>query len=433
MENKLSHVISRPSFGEGSSFRTKIFFLDIVPNDIIGATKLPRTKAILGCFFKFLMDDDNRKMKNSNPVALATSYAASIAAKLTIPVLKSVWKHHFGIRCIFGQEWEGSNVIDKHIMIIEDKNIGRKISSVWEQWKNLERKSRRPDRSETPSFRMQVDKFKMLLEQPFNIARKDAGIKMKEAGIKNYQEEMIHLNNQLDVRQIGNCGGRDFLQKRRDIRVNDEAIKAVMKSNKGNEKDKDLIERTVGLGEQETVVTKKRKVDVEEEFQVSVVQKKRKIDILGPISLTADAQGLSIRGRIAIAASVTNSLGIDIKETNINNSSAWRQGKKQRLKVAKQVKEDFTIPPKVSLHWDGSTLNIRGNLKSNRVCVYVSGADFAKTRKLLGIPETESGKGEVEAELVKQVCGEWCIRDEIVCIVFDTTESKSSGEVGACM
>ena len=208
--------------------------------------------------------------------------------------------------------------------------------------------------------------------------------------------------------------------------MNDEAIKAVMKS-KGNEKDKDLIERTVGLGEQETVVTKKRKVDVEEEFQVSVVQKKRKIDILGPISLTADAQGLSIRGRIAIAASVTNSLGIDIKETNINNSSAWRQGKKQRLKVAKQVKEDFTIPPKVSLHWDGSTLNIRGNLKSNRVCVYVSGADFAKTRKLLGIPETESGKGEVEAELVKQVCGEWCIRDEIVCIVFDTTASNSSG------
>ena len=141
---------------------------------------------------------------------------------------------------------------------------------------------------------------------------------------------------------------------------------------------------------------------------------------------------MSIRDRTALAASVVNALGIDVNNTNISVTSAWNRAKIERKKISKSVKENFRCPEKISIHWDGKTLKMKGNLKSNRVCVYVSGADGENVRKLLGVPETTAGTGKAEADVVKEVLVDWDIKDQIVSIVFDTTASNSSGEVGAC-
>ena len=47
--------------------------------------------------------------------------------------------------------------------------------------------------------------------------------------------------------------------------------------------------------------------DLDEDFQIPTL-KKKKIDVMGHIARTADARGLSIRDRTALAASVANSL-----------------------------------------------------------------------------------------------------------------------------
>ena len=62
----------------------------------------------------------------------------------------------------------------------------------------------------------------------------------------------------------------------------------------------------------------------------------------------------------------------------------------------------------------------------------MSGADEDTVRKLLGVPETLSGTGKAEAEVVQQVLEDWGIKCQVVSVVFDTTASNSSGEVGAC-
>ena len=63
----------------------------------------------------------------------------------------------------------------------------------------------------------------------------------------------------------------------------------------------------------------------------------------------------------------------------------------------------------------------------------MSDADNEKINTLLGVPETKSGTGKAEAEVVIDVLSDWDIKEQIVSLVFDTTATNSSGEVGACM
>ena len=76
---------------------------------------------------------------------------------------------------------------------------------------------------------------------------------------------------------------------------------------------------------------------------------------------------------------------------------------------------------------------MKGNLKSNRVCVYLSSAGADKTRKLLGVPEVKDGTGKAESEAVKGRLEAWKVRKTCVCgLVFDTTSSNSGAESGPC-
>ena len=124
---------------------------------------------------------------------------------------------------------------------------------------------------------------------------------------------------------------------------------------------------------------------------------------MGQIAMTADARGLSLRDRTAIAASVANSLGVDIKDTNISVSNAHERAKKQRILISDKVKEEFVCPVRAALHWDGKTLKIKRNKKSGRVCIYLSGVDNDKNKKLLAVPEAMCGTGKAEADAVKKV------------------------------
>ena len=88
---------------------------------------------------------------------------------------------------------------------------------------------------------------------------------------------------------------------------------------------------------------------------------------MGPVSATADRLGLLFSQRTMMAASVANTLGVDLDTTNINKTSAWNSAQKERLSMSKQIKEDFMVPDHVVVHWDGKILKVYGNLQSNMV------------------------------------------------------------------
>ena len=161
-------------------------------------------------------------------------------------------------------------------------------------------------------------------------------------------------------------------------------------------------------------------------------KKVKKIEVMKKISLTCDARNISIRDRTVVAASVANALGIDIDQTDISKTTAWRTGQKARIEKARDIIDTYECPDKVVVHWDGKTLTLRGRIESIRVCVYLSGVDAEKTRKLLGIPKTESGKGVDEFEVVKEHLIKWNVKEQVVGMVFDTTASNSGEHSGAC-
>ena len=103
------------------------------------------------------------------------------------------------------------------------------------------------------------------------------------------------------------------------------------------------------------------------------VKRPQKIDVMGQISATADRLGLSIRQRVMMAASVANTLDIDIDNTNIRKSAAHDKGKKERRKAAKAIKENFQNPDRVVVYWDRKILKLKGNTLNNRVCVHHRG------------------------------------------------------------
>ena len=72
-----------------------------------------------------------------------------------------------------------------------------------------------------------------------------------------------------------------------------------------------------------------------------------------------------------------------------------------RIQKSNEIKNKFICPKKVVVHWDGKTLTLRGRLESKRVCVYVSGVEEDWMRKLFGIPETNSARGEDELKVIR--------------------------------
>ena len=160
-------------------------------------------------------------------------------------------------------------------------------------------------------------------------------------------------------------------------------------------------------------------------------ESKKKIDVMGPVSATADRLGLSVRQRCMMAASVANTLGVNLEDTNINRGSAWQKAKKERLKLAAEI-NNFEIPERLVVHWDGKILKVKANHHSNRVCVYITGVEESPMRKLLGVPETGDGTGLAEADIVKAMLSQWGVKNEVIAMVFDTTSSNTGADLGAC-
>ena len=177
---------------------------------------------------------------------------------------------------------------------------------------------------------------------------------------------MAHLENQMKREQIGCCDSLDFKQKKKDNRKLSDKLKSLraeagkVTGNKMNQIEAD---------DEDEVKGKNEKADRDFQFrQTTRRKKKRKIDVMGPITATADRLGLSVSQRCTMAATVANTLGVDIDDTNICRSSAWRRAREERVKLSNIIKENFNKPGMLIVHWDGKIFKVKGNTQSNRVC-----------------------------------------------------------------
>ena len=375
----------------GTGSRPSLYLVGNPPEKLRNA-KLPTTGAVLGRYLDIL--------KNSN-VYVFTNVCE--ATTLTRQELKAVWQHHFGSRLVEGKELGIEEAgEEKRKIIKQDRFIDEMIRGVWKEWSRLEVESRRPSRSSTDAFKRKEEKFVEGLRKPFNISKISAETIMEDSGILDWREEAQHLRNQLSDEQVGCPGPLDTSQQKTDTRKIVNILSAEKTLQKKVAKETELLQRK----QAEKKATEAEVVAVDnnndDDFNVKI-KKRKKIDIMGKISITADRANVSYAARSMIAASTANALGIDLADTNISKTSAWRKAKEVRTETAEKIKEAFKCPEKVSVHLDGKSMILKKNIKSNRVCVYVSGADEDSTRKLLAVPETHNGTGLAEANIVTEL------------------------------
>ena len=352
---------------------------------------------------------------------------ASIAAQDTLCQVKQVWKYHFGERVIMGYDTGMKEETPK--MISDDKNIQMKILKVWQEWLALEKESRRERASKEGFLKKQAKFVDEVLDMPFSILGRGYQEVLKDSGIKDWKEDLQHLHNQLEKEQIGTCDSQDFKQKKKDNRKIKEKMSEEAKKNPNL--DMEAIEPVDDDANDDMEMDEGDRRDKDFDFREKKKPTK-KLDVMGPVSATADRLGLSVRARTVMAASVANTLGVDINMTNISKSAAWERTQKERIRISGFIKDNFKKPVRLVVQWDGKIVKEKANRLSNRVCVYITGVENEDVRKLLGVPETVDGTGMAESEVVKNLLMEWDIKEEVCGMVFDTTSSNTGADIGAC-
>ena len=421
-----SSLVSSPTPIPGSvrshqSLREKFYLLGSSV-DKLSLSKLPKHCDILRRFLTILKDS------GTSTQSAAQAAAVQDAAKHTASEIKLVWKHHFGLRMTFGKDLEHDKHADEALkLIVMDDKIEAKVLSIFKEWKELEKTSRRKDRCEKDYFKMKVETFQTdKLDMPMNIAKQNAeDILRYNSRITCWKEDYAHLQEQMKREQKSSVLGLDAKQQKKDnaklAKVAAEENQKMVTENNNN--------KEVSEPENEVVEDDDNSDTFSFKIKRPEVGKK---DIMGAVAVTGDRLGLSVREKTMFAASLCNAVGVSVRDTNISKTTAWRRMQQERLTTAKAVKDNFVKPKHVTVHWDGKILKLQAGVTSDRCCVYISGADGAKVSKLLGIPEIPNGTGSSQEKAVEELLISWELFEEITGLVYDTTASNTGEWRGAC-
>ena len=175
------------------------------------------------------------------------------------------------------------------------------------------------------TFEKRYTEFKVELDTPLNILRSESvktevvkGEKVKirrpggeevlrKSGILSWQEDLIHLRNQLTREQQGTCHGFDKRQQMRDDRSMNE--KMVKDEKRKAEEEWEAARKKVQQEDEDDGVVE-AEYDLDEEFVVTKKSTVRKVNVMSHISGTADRLNLSVRKRAMMAASTSNAVGM---------------------------------------------------------------------------------------------------------------------------
>ena len=331
---KSSHTPSSSHGNKETRMASKVYLLDNMIKKF-SYTKLPKNSAVLQRFLSILEEVGSVKL----------------SAEKTTSELKDVWKHHFGLRLVHGVDFEGDiDVIEGNKLILMDDKIHLQIIALHKTWRDLFNTSRRENRCKREPFKA---KEKLFLEEtlntPMNIAKSDPKTILKyKSGILEWQEDLTHLQNQLDKEHIGGVVGFDKNQKIADDEkiLEDQLVAAENSMIFDNNNDKESDDED-------------NWVEEENESESEKKCKKKKIDVMSKITGTGDRLGMSVRQKAMFAASVCNATSVPISETNISKTTAWRRGRENRIAKSADIREEFVKPEFVVVHWDGKIMKLQ--------------------------------------------------------------------------
>ena len=399
-----------PTPSRGSSSRPTHYLLGRAASSL-STVKLPKRGPVLS---RLLALSEPKTGKNRQ---------ISDALEQVVLEVKEVWALHTHPSWIFGS-------ISEQI-IMQDPDICDLLRDLYKTWYHLEYDSRRP-RSSSKSFLKAKEDFEENMTLPFDIRKVTTYEQtMSSSGVLDWEEDLEYLKGQMTKEQPGCLSSIDQRQlqcdKRREERRRQEAARLEKEEQRRREEEEALYE---GEEDDEDMLDVN---DNDATYEDDRMRKRpKKIDVMGPIGQASDAKNLSVTQALTIAAATCNTLGVDLDETNISRTSAWRRRAQERVKKANAIKDDFVCPDKVICHWDGKTLRTRGRVKRNMVSVYISGLGRQPVRKLLDIPEAKSGGGADEFSIVSEAMEKWNVGEETIGMVFDTTASNTGKNNGCC-
>ena len=440
-----STPVSGELLSRGTSSRPSLYILGCPSIAALGVVKLPKGMQLLQRFEGLLMEKDYSSKSNIDKTKIREEAAGQLAEEVI-----NVWKHHFGLRVIEGREFEGQQVdeedLNKKKIIIREKHIKQKILDLHTRYKKVEGEAKR--KVKRGNFKTVEEELKKDLEIPLDITKqgiwrtiKVDGIServwlpsgkeiLARSGILNWKEDLDHLTNQLTVEQPGCVERLDLRQAKRDSRK----LREFMAEERQNEEAANIRKPQLENMEDESDDGEGEidEVDLNDNFKGGEISKKKKVDIMGPVSMVADRLNLSCMEMAMTSAATVKAMGMNVADTNISVSTAWRKRTKARLEQARSIKDSFSPCQFNSLHWDGKTLTMSCGVKGNFVAIYVCGVEDGQPTQLLGIPLCPGGKGKEEFLVIKSALETWSIKKQIIVIVFDTTLSNTGEFEGVC-
>ena len=249
-------------------------------------------------------------------------------------------------------------------------------------------------------------------------------------GSKETEEDLMFLEDQRGPR-VGSMSGRDKVYdhavQRKRIREEMTAARVEKENERVNESKQTSAEKEDENSDEEDDIDNN-----DSDFKASEMKRSKKVDIMGPVSQVADRLNISCRTMAMTSAATVKAMGLQVADTNISVTTAWRKRTQGRLEVAATIKENFVPSKFLALHWDGKTLNMSRGDRANFVAIYVTGVEEGQPQQLLGIPQAPGGKGKEEFNTIKTVLEAWGIKEQVIPIVFDTTLANSGEFQGVC-
>ena len=434
-----------PSEALGTCSRPLLYLIEKPNLAPILKTKLPKAKQVLQRLEGILLQTSNtaRTKKKGEEVKRAV--------KIVQKEIVEVWKYHFGLKVTEGKEYEGEKVSDsdksKRKMIIDERKIEKKIAELFKEYQDVEYESRRS--KQRNNFTFSEFQLKKVLEMPFNIMKTGKtttkvveGVKkevklpsgeeiLASSGILYWREDLEHLKNQLTKHQPGCCDSYDTRQAKRDQRKFNDAIT--------EEKRRSASKAEIAMSKKRAVLSDddsdKDDCNNDRSYTSNIREPtKKKIDVMGPVAATADRLNLSCAAMAMQSAATARALGVNVADTNISVTKAWRKRTEGRKKLASTIKKTFSPFTLSGLHWDRKSLKLYRQMKGNFVVVFMTGVEEGQPSQLLGIPMAPGGTGREEFEVIRSSVEAWeqIKKESIGPIVFDTTLANSGEFEGVC-
>ncbi|XP_050530606.1 uncharacterized protein LOC126899603 [Daktulosphaira vitifoliae] len=368
----------------------KIYLIGYMSNQIVGS-KLPSNKQVLCVLFY------NMRVVNLN---------VHDSASLVYNEIEIFWQK-------------------TRIPIKKKCHSVKKIQSIYNEWRKLQKHATRKSLSDTRNEEDFVNK----LDDLFDIAHSDA------LNLIKIEVDKQFLLAQREKGRSGCMLGVDKFNEKCEINQQNKNLNIIQRKRKAYD-EMEVLDHVVNSEMLYSSSNSSSECDETEELieKPNLPQIRGKKNILtDKLAAAFDRCKISDRDAVHILMATAESFGLDTSELIINKTSINNFRKRFRENRMKKISNNFnlsTLGP-CTIHWDGKLLpSLSGHQLVERLPIIVSNNNI---EQLLDVPEISSGSGQSQAAAVYAALEKWSLTDKVKSLCCDTTASNTGRLKGACI